>query len=73
MQELTALVKSGAELSAAQVERAVAQLAASEVDDVLKARFAIVVKPRVRSPHSSALCSRAQSNRGSILRGCPAP
>lgn len=46
MQELSEHVKSGGELSAEQVERAVAQLAAPEVDDAPKADFLRALRDR---------------------------
>jgi anthranilate phosphoribosyltransferase len=46
MQELTDLIQSGAELSADQIERAVAQLAATDVDDAPKAEFLRALRDR---------------------------
>lgn len=46
MQDLTDLIQAGAELSADQVERAVAQLAATDVDDAPKADFLRALRDR---------------------------
>jgi anthranilate phosphoribosyltransferase len=46
MQELTEHIRSGAELSAAQVERAVAQLATADMNDAPKAEFLRALRDR---------------------------